>query len=175
MMDDEINQYLGMYRIYSHKDDKNYDIKLLDPNTPGTNLGVKVCPTCFSKHKFQKCLGKSRAISVHISNKFLSRNQSHCTYCNVWALVFCYSITFSNFTADQCRNIASPLLWQIIPNMGFVYTISHVVLFILKQYDRCSLIKIFAKKIPDAIKLLLRHLRFIREAFQVILSLFSIL
>ena len=70
MTSTNIKQCLGTYNIYIHKEDKDYDINLLDPNTTGTYIGAEVCSTCDSKHKYQKIIGKSHALTSCIDTKF---------------------------------------------------------------------------------------------------------
>ena len=49
---------------------KQNDIKILDPNTPGTNIVIEVCPMCDLKYKYQKHLDKSRALAGRIATQF---------------------------------------------------------------------------------------------------------
>ena len=175
MTADVIKQFLGNYIIYSRNNNKDYEINLIDTNTPGTNIGLKSFQTCNSKHKLQRCLGKSIVIVSCIATKFLSCQQEYCTYFNLWSPVVCYYLPVSTITANQCRIITLSILCQIVLRMGFYRTIIHTVLFSPKIYGGYGLINIFTEQYLGTIKCLLKNLRSKSEVSQVLLIFLSFL
>ena len=137
---------------------KTSEITQVAPTQGNRLLGVRISGTGNFKDEFEFRLEQSYQMAVKMRKAKMDRKEAYLVYATRYKPMLHYPLPITTFTDSQCKQIQSPFLNVLIPQLGMNRKMPRAVCFGPKQYGGLALTNMIYDQFVKHILIMRRHI-----------------